>query len=270
MAAHEVPAGPSRTRASAAGVYDWCLGGRHHLDCDAEAGIEALRRLPTATLTARYNREFLRRVVRWMVEQGIRQFLDLGSGYPTVGNVHEIAQDHARDARVVYVDLDPDTVAVSTRLLADNPQAVCIQGDVCDPDAVLRHEEVRRLLDFSQPAGLLMISVLPFVPGDAGPVVRHYKSALAPGSYLAISHVTPPEDDRAREQQAALAASYNKTVETPARLRTREEILALFARTELVPPGLGRATDWHPAPGHRTERDDQAAAVLLGGVARIP
>jgi SAM-dependent methyltransferase len=199
----------------------------------------------------------------------VRQFLDIGSGYPTAGNVHEVAQYYAPGARVVYVDLDPDTVAVSNRILADDPDSVCLRGDLRDPDSILGNPGIR-LLDFDEPVGLLMVSVLPFVAGDAAPLVRRYTETLAPGSYLAITRVTPPEDERARRQQAELAKTYNATVRNPARLRTREEIAALFAGTEVVRPGLVRASDWHPPAGYRPDHADQAAAVLLGAVARIP
>jgi hypothetical protein len=258
-----------RTQATAAGVYDWCLQGHHHLPCDAEAAIIAQRLFPLAGRTARYNRDFLQRTVQWLVRQGVRQFLDIGSGYPTAGNVHEIAQASAPDARVVYVDLDPDTVAVSNEILAGVPNAVCLQGDLRDPAGILGHPRLG-LLDFDRPVGLLLVSVLPFVPGDAAPLVRRYLERISPGSYLALSHVTPPTDERARRKQAELAKAYNATVKNTARLRTRDEVAALFAGTELVPPGLGLATHWKPPPQYRPGHDDEASEVLLGAVARVP
>ncbi|NIH82163.1 SAM-dependent methyltransferase [Amycolatopsis viridis] len=256
-----------RTTATAAGVYDWYLNGHHHLPCDAEAAIAAQQAFPLAGQTARYNRDFLQRAVRWMTEHGIRQFLDIGSGYPTAGNVHEIAQRYAPGTRVVYADLDPDTVEVSNRLLTGTPDATCLQGDVRDPDDILGRAE---LLDFAQPVGLLLVSVLPFVPGDVGPLVRRYLARLAPGSYLALTHLTPADDERIRRRQADVEQTYNAKVQQNVHMRDPDEIADLFAGTELVPPGLVLATHWHPPRGYRPGPDDQASAVLLGGVGRIP
>ncbi|WP_236787901.1 SAM-dependent methyltransferase [Amycolatopsis sp. GM8] len=264
------PALGHRSQPTAAGVYDWCLRGRHHLPCDADAAIAAQRLFPLAGRTAQYNRDFLRRAVRWLVtDGGIRQFLDIGSGYPTAGNVHEIARTHAPDTRVVYVDLDPDTVAVSNRLLAQDPDTVCLQGDLRDPDNIFGQPQIE-LLNLDQPIALLLVSVLPFVAGDATSLIRRYTTRLARGSYLAITHITPPEDERTRRQQAELAKTYNAVVQQTAHLRTRDQITDLFAGTELIHPGLVRATDWQPPQGYQPDLSDQAAAVILGGVARIP
>ncbi|TKG72659.1 SAM-dependent methyltransferase [Prauserella endophytica] len=259
-----------RTRATAAGVYDWCLGGHHHLPCDAEAAIAAQRAFPLTTRTARYNRDFLQRVVHWLAKQGVRQYLDIGSGYPTAGNVHEIAQASRPDSRVVYVDIDPDTVAVSNGILADDPCSLCIQGDISDPDAVLGHPGTG-LLDFTEPVGLLLVSVLPFVEGDVGPLLRRYIGALAPGSHVAISHITAPEGEHARLRLEAAERQYNTKVQQRVNVRSGDEITALFDGTELVPPGLVRATHWHPPrPGYVPGDDDEASGVLLGGVGRVP
>lgn len=258
----------TRNQATAAGVYDWCLQGHNHLPCDAEAAIAAQQLFPLAGRTARYNRDFLQRAVAWLVRQGVRQFLDIGSGYPTAGNVHEIAHATAPETRVVYVDMDPDTVAVSNKILAGTPDVVCVEADMREPEELFAHPGLS-LLDFAEPVALLLVSVLPFVQGDAAPLVRRYLERLCPGSYVALTHVTPPTDERARRKQAELAQMYNATVRHTARLRTREEVAELLAGTEPVPPGLGLATHWRPPPHYVPGPDDEASEVLLGVVARV-
>ncbi|UQS22924.1 SAM-dependent methyltransferase [Amycolatopsis thermalba] len=255
-----------RTKATAAGVYDWYLNGHHHLPCDAEVAIAAQKVFPLAGQVARYNREFLRRAVRWMIQQGIRQFLDIGSGYPTAGNVHEIAQGYASGTRVVYVDLDPDTVRVSNELLADAPDAICLHGDAREPEDIFARATP---LDFAEPVGLLLVSVLPFVPDDVAPLVRRYVERLAPGSYLGLTHITFTEDEQARRRQSEVTQTYNANVQQNVTTRSPDEVLALFDGTELVPPGLVLATHWNAPRGYRPAPDDQASAVLLGGVGRV-
>lgn len=181
-----------RSKAPAAGVYDWCLGGRHHLPCDADAAIAAQRLFPLAARTARYNRDFMQQAVRWLISRGIRRFLDIGSGHPAAGNVHEIAQRYGRGARVVYVDLDPDTVEVSAKILAGDPDTVCLQGDLCDPASILDHPRLG-LLDFTQPIALLLVSVLPFVHGDAGPLVHPRRPRFSSAAWPAF-----PDGQKAR------------------------------------------------------------------------
>src|SRR5699024_5519323 len=140
----------------------------------------------------RLNRAFLRRAVVFMAERGVRQFLDVGSGIPTVGNVHEIVQGIDPAARVVYVDYESVAVAHSEMLLAENDNATIVQGDMREPDAVLQAAETRRLLDFSRPIGLVMAGVFHFVPReqDAPAIMARYRDGLVPGSYLALSHFT--------------------------------------------------------------------------------
>ncbi|ROS39870.1 SAM-dependent methyltransferase [Amycolatopsis thermoflava] len=255
-----------RTTATAAGVYDWYLNGHHHLPCDAEVAIAAQKVFPLAGRVARYNRDFLQRVVRWMTGHGIRQFLDIGSGYPVAGNVHEIAQRYAPGSRVVYVDLDPRTVEVSNDLLAGEPDAACLLADAREPEAIF---ERAGLLDFGEPVGLLMVSVLPFVPGDVRPLVRRYLDRLAPGSYLALTHITTPEDEGLQRKQEDVRDTYNAKVRQSAQVRGRAEVAALFDGTELVPPGLVLATHWNPPRGYLPDPGDQASAVLLGAVGRV-
>lgn len=261
-----------RTRATAAGVYEWFLGGQYAQEADAQAAIASQRTFPLLSRTMQYNRQFLQRAVRFLVGQGIRQFLDLGSGYPSSGNVHEVAQEAAPGARVVYVDYEPDTVEVSRSILAGNPDATCVLADVRKPEEVLAQPQLRQLLDLDQPVGLLMIAVLHFMPetGEAARLVSRYLDPLAPGSYLAISHATVASPSQVREIQDEAAKVYNHTVSESAYARTLPEIEQLFAGTTLVPPGVVLATDWHPDdPDHRHDDEDEASAILAGGVGRL-
>lgn len=260
--------GEERTTATAAGVYDWFLGGRHHVAADRDAAINSQRSFPLAARVVKYNREFLQRAVRHLAGAGVRQFLDIGSGYPTVGSVHECAPG----SRVVYVDYEQDTVEVSRRILAGNPEATSIHGDLRDPDGILSHPEVRELLDFGRPVGLLLMAVLHFIPDELAPerLVRRYVEALAPGSHLVISHGTPSVDERGRRIQEEWRKVYNHTVVENYHNRTVEEVTKLFGETELLAPGLVQAPDWRPDdPAYVPDAEDEARQVILGGVARV-
>ncbi|RKT56992.1 SAM-dependent methyltransferase [Saccharothrix australiensis] len=260
-----VPSSIDLDRPSAARMYDYFLGGSHNFAVDREAARSVERIYPGMSGAARANRSFLRRAVRYLLEQGVEQFLDLGSGIPTVGNVHEIAQQAAPSARVVYVDVEPVAVAHSTALLADNPLATAIQADVRDPDAVLGHDEVRRLLDPDRPIGLLMVALLHFVPDSDRPheVVARYRDALPPGSYLAISHGSlegVPED--ALDDSERVQAIYRRT-DSPLALRPRDEIAAFFAGLTVVEPGVVSLPEWRP------DSDDAYISAYVG-VGRKP
>lgn len=255
---------------SAARVYDYFLGGSHNFKVDRDFAHQVVQYVPWVPNINRLNRSFLGRVVRFCVDQGINQFLDLGSGIPTVGNVHEVAQQRLPEARVVYVDYEPVAYQQAKAMLADNPYATIIQADVREPEVILNHPETRDLIDFSQPLGLLLVGVLLFIgPEDRpGELVRTYREWLAPGSYLAISHLcdeqAPPE---LREQVAAAVAAYRGANEQ-LYVRSHAEISSWFAGMELVPPGVTFLPDWHP------ESDEQAGDVArplgYGGVARQP
>jgi hypothetical protein len=255
---------------SAARVYDYSLGGSHNFKVDRDFAQQVFSYVPWVPNINRLNRSFLWRVVRFYLAQGIRQFLDLGSGIPTVGNVHEVAQEAAPDARVVYVDYEPLAYHQASAILADNPHAGIIQADVRDPDAILDHPETRALLDFSQPLGLLMVGVLLFIgPEDhPGELVRAYRRKLAPGSLLAISHLcdeqAPPEQ---RAQVAAAVAAYQHANEQ-LHVRTRAEIVSWFDGMEIVDPGVVFLPDWRPESSG--EANDVARLLGLGGVARQP
>jgi SAM-dependent methyltransferase len=253
----------TRKPATAARIYDYYLGGIHNFPADQQAARTLVTQFPCIPAVARANRAFLRRAVSFLVEAGVRQFLDIGSGIPTAGNVHEIAQEVAPETRVVYVDIDPMAVAESLDLLEGNQLATAIRGDLREPRAILDHPEVRRLLDLRRPVGLLLVSVLHFVPDDAEAyaAVAEFAGALPPGGYLALSHAASEAFDPLFEQAPDRADVYKQQTPTPGTSRTRPEVERFFTGLDLVDPGVVRLGEWRPDPGGSAE----AAVDPAGG-----
>ena len=235
------PPGVDLERPSIARVYDFYLGGSHNFECDRSFARRVLEVMPELSMVVRENRAFLRRAVRYLCAQGIDQFLDLGSGIPTVGNVHEVAGELLPDRRVVYVDHDPIAVAHSTELLRGDDRVAVLGADLTDPRAVLADPVLRGHLDLSRPVAVLLVAVLHFVDDDRHPerLVADYVSGVAPGSYLAISHASTERD---MVDAAVLYNQPNSPGST--RLRSRDEIAELFGGLELVEPGLVRMPLW--------------------------
>ncbi|ATL68106.1 SAM-dependent methyltransferase [Nocardia terpenica] len=254
---------------NSARLYDCFLGGTHNTAGDRAAAARIGERAPHWVVGARLNRSFLRRAVEFMAGQGVDQFLDLGSGIPTVGNVHEIAQRANPHARVVYVDYEPVAFQAAQQMLADNPNATILHADLRDPAGVLNHPQTRELLDFSRPVGLLMVGVLLFLPPEdrPGDLVATYRRGLAPGSYLAISQASNdcPDPEIAAEVEGVVAAY--RAVDEQLTLRSREEIESWFAGTELLEPGLVRYSDWRP--DGPVSADQRACAYGYVGVGAI-
>jgi hypothetical protein len=225
-------------------MYDYYLGGLHNFPVDRETAQRVVGAWPTLPAVLRLNRAFLRRAVRYLARQGIKQFIDLGSGLPTVGNVHEIAQSEQPDARVVYVDIDPTAVLHSRLMLVGNPGATVLQVDLRQPEQVLSHRDLRWQIDLEQPVGLLAVAVLHFVPDGDEPskVMAAYREALAPGSHLALSHASQDLEPEAAEKVSQLYARSGN----PLQFRTHAEIAAFFGEFEPVEPGLVLPNDWHP------------------------
>jgi SAM-dependent methyltransferase len=233
---------------NAARMYDYYLGGSHNFESDRALAAQVEQVAPFVKHIAGINRAWLRRCVDYLLAQGVRQFLDLGSGIPTVGNVHEIAQRRDQETRVVYVDYEAVAVHHSFELLRDNPNATVVWADVRDPKSVLDHEETRRMLDFSQPVGLLCAGLLLFIGDEYDPagLIAAYRDALAPGSYIAISTMSQDEaDPETAEQLAGLLKLYEMADER-VYPRTKEAINAWFAGTELIDPGLVLLHQWRP------------------------
>jgi SAM-dependent methyltransferase len=258
------PAGLDVTRPSAARIYDYFLGGAHNFESDRQLADQITRVNPNIADTARANRHFLRRAVAFLVGAGIRQFLDIGSGIPTAGNVHEVAAELSPGTRVVYVDLDPVAVAQSLHLLGDNPNATALCLDLRDPRKILVEATATGLIDLAEPVAVLLAAIVHFVPDSDGPgaILGQLRDAMAPGSYLVISHATldgqPPE---VREAQRLTGRASEIT------LRTHGEIAAYFGTFELVEPGLVFIGQWRP---ESTDEPDPHPERLAGyaGVGR--
>ncbi|HEX3785441.1 MAG TPA: SAM-dependent methyltransferase [Pseudonocardiaceae bacterium] len=251
-------------------AYDYLLGGAHNFAVDREVAEAAERIMPRSREIARLNRAFLRRGVLFLVESGIRQFLDIGSGVPTVGNVHEIAQEADPECRVVYVDKDPVAVAHSELMLQGNDRTAIIQADLRDPDYILGHQHTNRLLDFSEPIGLLTVMMLHFVPDSSAPkkVLGQYRDAVVSGSYLMISHVTADQ----RADQITEAAKAIKDSKSPDQLayRSHAEVVDFFAGFDLVEPGVVGCGLWRPTRPGDISNDVDVNAHVYGGIGVKP
>ncbi len=259
----------SYDRPNSARMYDYLIGGYNNFEIDRMAAKKAIQINPDAPLVMRANRAFLRRAVGFLVSQGITQFLDVGSGIPTAGNVHEVAQKVNPAARVVYVDAEPVAVHHSRTMLEGNPNAKIIQADARQPERILDHPEVRRLLDLEKPTAVLLFCLLHFVPDDEEAVraVRVLRDALVQGSYVGLSHATyegsPPEDT---EQINKL---YSQTA-TPLRMRSYDQIEGFFEGLELVEPGLVYVPLWRPDDPGNQFLDQPARSVTYSGIGRKP
>ncbi|MBM7860067.1 SAM-dependent methyltransferase [Lentzea nigeriaca] len=258
-----VPSTVDVTRPSVARMYDYYLGGSHNFEADRAAAKQVEQIFPGIAQSAQANRSFLRRVVRHLVNSRVDQFLDLGSGIPTVGNVHEIAQHDNPSARVVYVDYEPVAVSHSNALLADNPNATAILADLRATSTVLNG--AREVLDFSRPIGVLIIAALHFVPDSDNPyeAVTEYLAGLPSGSYLAITHatwdnLTDEEAAEARKVAQIYSSSDNKLA-----IRTHAEVARFFEGLELLEPGVVTVDEWRP-----DSYEDHTG--IYGAVARKP
>lgn len=231
------------TTPSAARLYDYYLGGAYNFESDRALAKRIYQVFPEMPYLARVNRAFLRRATEFCAHQGIRQFLDIGCGLPTSGAVHEVAQAIDPGAHVVYADNEPVAVAHSELILEGNENATVIRADLRDPDAVLNDPRTRRLLDLGEPIALLVVAVVHFVPDSDNParVLARYRELLAPGSFLAFSHVSGDT-----LPNVAKAAELYRNSQNPAYLRTKAEIAAILAGFELVEPGLVFVPEWRP------------------------
>jgi hypothetical protein len=252
-------------RASAARLYGYFLGGSYNFEVDRALGRQIEQAAPGVPEFAFLNRAYLRRAVQYLLAHGVDQFLDLGSGIPTAGNVHEIAQRANPAAKVVYVDNEPVAVAHADLLLEDNPNAVAIEADLQDVATILGHEKTRGLLDFSRPIGLLAVAVLHFLPPDVDPyaVLAEYRQALPAGSYLALSHLT---HDVGSDQVEQIIRLYARS-QNPITARGEADIAAMFDGYDLVEPGVVFTPLWHPeSPDDVGEHPDRSGAFV--GVGR--
>lgn len=252
-------------------MYDFYLGGKDNFAVDRAAAEEVLQQLPGVAQSARESRKFLRRAVTFLAgEAKVAQFLDIGVGLPTQGAVHEIAQEVNPDVRVAYADNDPVVVSHACALLATSNVSTAVLGDLRRPAELLDMPEVRDFLDFGRPVAVILQLVLHFIADadDPAGIVAALRDAVAPGSYLVMSHLSP--DTAAgvvRQEAGARAASVYRGTNQGVTPRTREQILRLFDGWELVEPGLVPKNQWRPVLG---EPSRKAFDASLAGVARKP
>jgi hypothetical protein len=266
----EIPLGIDLSRPHPARVYDYALGGKNHFAADREIAEKVFASWPSVRTVARENRAFLGRAVRYLArEAGIRQFLDIGTGLPTVDNVHEVAQSVAPSARIVYVDNDPLVLAHARALLTSAPEGrtAYIHADLRDPGAILSDPATREVLDFSQPIALMLVAIMHFIPDEEKPaeIIATLLDALPPGSYLAASHATAEHNP---DGPTVGQDAYRETG-IPFQLRDSDEFARLaFPGLELVPPGVVLVSEWRPED--TGPRPKPSEVNCYGGVARKP
>jgi hypothetical protein len=261
-----VPADIDTERPSAARIYDYYLGGAHNFAADRQVAEQMVATHPDMPLMAQANRAFLRRAVEFLVDAGVRQFLDIGSGVPTVSHVHEIAQRAAPESRVVFVDIDPVAVAHSQQILADNDRTAVIQEDVRRPEHILNHPETRRLLDLEQPIAVLVVALFHFIPDADDPVniLARLTDPLPSGSYLAISHAS--DDGRKGTEGREIYRRSGIQVVS----RSRQQMESLFAGLDLVAPGVVWVPQWHPESPLDAYHNEPERSAIYAGVGRKP
>jgi S-adenosyl methyltransferase len=246
-------------------IYDYLLGGKDNFEADRAAAETLIRLIPDGVTACRENRKFVRRAVRYLAREGIRQFIDIGPGLPTQGNVHDVALEAAPDARVVYADYDRVVVAHARALLAKpHPGVTAISGDLRHPGAILQDPELRALISLDRPFAVLATAVLHFIGDDEDPcaITRTLTAAMPPGSYLVISHIT--SDDIAAEVGREAEAVYAGAT-ARAHPRTRDDIARFFDGLELAEPGVVSVSAWRPELGSRNGR-----TLMYAGVGRKP
>lgn len=264
-----LPDGVDLERPNAARIYDWALGGTANWAVDREFGEQLVKTFPLVRTLAMANRAFLDRVVRYCAEHGVNQFLDLGSGVPTVGNVHEIADEADDGSRCVYVDNEPVAVAHARILLEKNgdpARHTVLGGDLRDADDIWERAIDTGVLDPAKPVALLTVAVLHFVPEPGlADVIARYRRLLPAGSFYALSHVTMSDVEGDELGQVQRVVKLYEQSSTPASFRDREEILGFFGDFDLVAPGLVPVGAWRLDDPH-----SPALNCAIGGVARKP
>lgn len=256
------------SRPHPARMYDWYLGGKDNYPVDEAMGRQMLALEPRTPVMARVNRAFMHRATRWLAGQGMRQFLDIGTGIPTEPNLHQVAQEIVPDARVVYCDNDPIVLAHAAALLRGTDEGVTeyLQADVREPDAIL--EGARRILDFDEPIALSLIALLHFVPDEdaAHELVGRLLAELPSGSHLVVTHATADfTPDLSKE-----ATEKFKAAGVTLALRSREEFTRFFDGLDFVEPGVAVPHEWHPELGEPVPGQDDGVIPGYAAVARKP
>ncbi|MGW0763561.1 SAM-dependent methyltransferase [Streptomyces sp. NPDC002814] len=248
-------------------IYDFYLGGSHNFEVDREAARKAMEFMPGLPKIMQANRAFMRRAVRFAADEGITQFLDIGSGIPTFGNVHEVARAASPGAHVVYVDHDPVAVAHSQAVLEGSTDTDVVAADLRKPQEILAAPQVRRLIDLNRPVALLLVAILHFVEDADDPygAVAELRDALAPGSLLILTHASYEGIPLPAERAEGTVGVY-KDIRNPLIMRSRDEIAQFFEGYDMVEPGLVAMPRWRPdtAP----EDEDPYAFSGFAGVGR--
>jgi S-adenosyl methyltransferase len=255
------------TVSHSARIWNYWLGGKDNYPVDREMGDKILAYVPELVRSARADRSFLARAVRFLAEeQGIRQFLDIGTGLPTVDNTHEVAQRFAPECRIVYVDNDPLVLVHARALLTSTAEGACdyIEADLREPGKIL--EQAAETLDFTQPVAIMMLGILNFVvdTAEARAILRQLLAGVPSGSYISISHPTTEVD---AEPAAVALEFWNSSGAAPMCLRSRDELRVFFEGTELVEPGVVSCSRWRP---DLTEAGEVVDVMHFSGVARKP
>jgi hypothetical protein len=256
------------SRPNIARVYDYLLGGKDNFAADRELGDKIKEALPEVHLGVQQQRATLRRVVRYLVgEAGIRQLIDIGSGLPTAGNVHQVAQETAAGVRVVYVDNDPIVLAHARALMADDKTTFVINGDVRHPAEILKHPDLNHLIDLNRPVGLLLCGILHHILDDEDPagITAAYRKALPSGSYVFIHHLVDIGDPGAAAVQAAFRQGMGR-----GQFRRLEQIERFFDGLDLIEPGIVPVADWRPDADTPRTSDHPVLRLAVAGVARKP
>lgn len=260
---NDVPPDIDTSKAHPARVYNYWLGGKDHFAADREAGEQAVRAFPGIKAAVQANRAFLGRTVRYLVhDAGIRQFLDIGTGIPTAGNVHEVAQSAAPESRIVYIDNDPMVLTHSRALLRSTPEGATAYLDADLRDVATILDAAARTLDLNRPVAVMLLAVLQYIPDDEDPyrLVAQLMAAVPAGSHLVISH---PASDINREEVAESMREYNERSPEQATPRTHADVSRFFAGLQLTPPGVVPLPEWRPETTPPTE-----SIVMWGGIGR--
>jgi len=252
------------SRPHPARMYDYFLGGKDNYQVDREAAQEILDLSPDVVMGARANRDFLQRAVRFLVESGVQQIIDIGTGIPTSPNTHEVAQAVSKDVRVAYIDNDPIVATHAGGRLLGTGNTGFFLGDMREPASILQHPTIGELIDFDQPVALMLVSVLHFVTDEQDPVgmIAAYRDVLPAGSHLVLTHAT---GDFHRDEVDEVTKVYQRST-APLRARSYDEVLPLFAGFDLVEPGLVQVPMWRPDT--EFDHDEVARTPVYGAIGR--
>ncbi|WP_433414890.1 SAM-dependent methyltransferase [Microtetraspora malaysiensis] len=252
---------------NAARMYDYYLGGKDNFPSDRAAAEQVLRYVPEIPIGIRENRAFLQRAVRFLAEQGVRQFLDIGAGLPTQQNVHQVVAEVAPEARTVYVDNDPQVLVHARALLQDSPQVVVVEGDLRQPGEIMNHPEVRGHLNFDEPIAVLLLAIVHFIPDSDDPIgiIAQIRSALPPGSHMVISHVAVDE----RPESAPPVEGIYRSASAQFVARVSSEIEPFFDGLDMVEPGVVNLHEWRPDSPVLAPRLETVKSYFLCGVGSV-